>query len=101
MYGSIPPNRLLACLPPSFQSDGGMLGMKDVDKNQVGMAQNVESDTSIPHDIQSFWWWLRTMTFQTAKHQSSRFEPEHVWTQSMQNWFYFAIMSCQQMELST
>ena len=54
MYGSIPPNRLLACLPPSFQSDGGMLGMKDVDKNHVGMAQNVESDTSIPHDIQSF-----------------------------------------------
>ena len=54
MYGSIPPNRLLACLPPSLQSDGGMLGMKDVDKNHVGMAQNVESDTSIPHDIQSF-----------------------------------------------
>ena len=41
-------------LPPSFQSDGGMLGMEDVDKNHVGMAQNVESDTSIPHDIQSF-----------------------------------------------
>ena len=31
--------------------------------NHMGMAQNIESDTSIPYGIQSFWWWLRTMTF--------------------------------------
>ena len=54
MYDSIPPNHLLFFFATE-QSDGSMLGMKDVDENQVGMAQNVESDTSLPYDIQSFW----------------------------------------------
>ena len=38
----------LAVFFAAEQSDGSMLGMKDVDENQVGMAQNIESDTSIP-----------------------------------------------------